>query len=674
MSICFWSWNYQMDEEEIRSQIHTFAQGGYGGFIIHARCGLRTPYMGTEWFRLYEAALRQAESEGLDVYIYDEDGWPSGFAGGAVPAEGDAYAFKALRYGYRRPDAGQMLAAFRKGTDGYRRIEIEEAKDGDLYFWYVLDRHYVDWLNPDTARVFLRTTYERYKRHVGKWFGTVIKGFFTDEPQLHVGGYPWSFALQDAYRAAYEADLLDELWKLTDRNEREFKRRFWTMVNEQMVRCFTKPLAAWCEENHLELTGHFAAEDGLCEQISANGGLLAHYAEMTLPGIDYLGNRQPSPVLLKQPASIANQLKDGRVLSESFGCSGWGASFARLAYNWAWQSVMGITRPCFHLAAYTMAGRRKRDYPAFFSYQEPWWERFSQLAGWMDSLNRLMTEGRRETSVLVVSPLYSAMGAYEDNTMEQAELRRLSAAYRQLLENLLDIQLDFEVTDESILQRFASQEKGVLRIGRCRYQTVYVAEGDFLSAGTAELLARFAAEGGRLCCVGPAPQALIERGAVYTAVMNRRALLEKEWLYAGDARTVRVFEADGRKTASDLALHIRALDGRRRIQVVNRRPGGPRTCVLHVKSGRGLVAHDLLRGDVRAIPSWEDGQGGLYAELRLYPGQNLVLDTAERAGSGRRPWLEETEVFPRVACTDRNCLTIDNAAFAVGTEDSRKAV
>lgn len=104
-------------------------------------------------------------------------------------------------------------------------------------------------------------------------------------------------------------------------------------------------MSQWCERNGLVMTGHFACEDGLCDQISSCGGIMGHYALMQLPGIDYLGNRVTSPVLMKQAASVSRQFNGGEVLSETFGCSGWGVTLARLAWIWGWQSALGVTKP-----------------------------------------------------------------------------------------------------------------------------------------------------------------------------------------------------------------------------------------------------------------------------------------------------------------------------------------
>lgn len=64
---------------------------------------LRIPYMGDAWFAAFRTAVAQAKRLGLEIYIYDEDGWPSGFASGRIPELGDAYCFKRLEHAASNP-------------------------------------------------------------------------------------------------------------------------------------------------------------------------------------------------------------------------------------------------------------------------------------------------------------------------------------------------------------------------------------------------------------------------------------------------------------------------------------------------------------------------------------------------------------------------------------------
>lgn len=121
---------------------------------------------------------------------------------------------------------------------------------------------------------------------------------------------------------------------------------------------FVKQLADWCGQHQLILTGHYPCEDGLTDQIAGSGPVMRYYADMQLPGIDHLGSRVASPVLMKQPASIARQFGNGHVLSETFGGSGWGVSFAQLA--WIWGRAVGAWYHKTMLSFVCILNRRKK--------------------------------------------------------------------------------------------------------------------------------------------------------------------------------------------------------------------------------------------------------------------------------------------------------------------------
>lgn len=83
-SLPFWAWNGKLEESELRRQIREMKKAGAGGFFIHSREGLETEYMGEEWMRCVKAAVDEAKKQGLSAWLYDEDRWPSGTAGGSV--------------------------------------------------------------------------------------------------------------------------------------------------------------------------------------------------------------------------------------------------------------------------------------------------------------------------------------------------------------------------------------------------------------------------------------------------------------------------------------------------------------------------------------------------------------------------------------------------------------
>ena len=80
----FWSWNCQITEEMIDEQIEYFKEMGMGGFHVHVRVGLKNRYLGDKFMELVRYCDRKAKEAGLLCWLYDEDRYASGIAGGEV--------------------------------------------------------------------------------------------------------------------------------------------------------------------------------------------------------------------------------------------------------------------------------------------------------------------------------------------------------------------------------------------------------------------------------------------------------------------------------------------------------------------------------------------------------------------------------------------------------------
>lgn len=79
---------------------------GFGGAHLHPRTGLETPYLSEEFMDRIKGCLAKAKQENLQVYLYDEDRWPSGFAGGLVTKE-EKYRAQYLLFTNKPYEAGE---------------------------------------------------------------------------------------------------------------------------------------------------------------------------------------------------------------------------------------------------------------------------------------------------------------------------------------------------------------------------------------------------------------------------------------------------------------------------------------------------------------------------------------------------------------------------------------
>ncbi len=80
-----WVWNDLLTEDEVRSTLHDMADQKVMQVFVHPRPGLMTPYLSDAWFQMWKVALEEGKKLGMLVWIYDENSYPSGFAGGFVP-------------------------------------------------------------------------------------------------------------------------------------------------------------------------------------------------------------------------------------------------------------------------------------------------------------------------------------------------------------------------------------------------------------------------------------------------------------------------------------------------------------------------------------------------------------------------------------------------------------
>ena len=82
-----WVSNTKVTKEIIDSMMITFKEKAFGGVFVHPRPGLITEYLSEDWLKLFEYTVKKGKQLGLNVWIYDENSYPSGFAGGLVNDE-----------------------------------------------------------------------------------------------------------------------------------------------------------------------------------------------------------------------------------------------------------------------------------------------------------------------------------------------------------------------------------------------------------------------------------------------------------------------------------------------------------------------------------------------------------------------------------------------------------
>jgi len=629
----FWAWNCELEEAELVWQLETMKQMGMGGAHMHVRTGLQTPYLSNQHMNMVKACVEKCRQENMKAWLYDEDRWPSGSAGGMVTREKRHRAkhllfttkpydentkpeMSYIRHGaLGRSNNGQLLACYDIVLDetgclvSGKRVAEDARCEGTRWYVYLENPSdspwfnygtYVDTLSKDAIRRFVDITHERYWETVGGDFGGVIPAIFTDEPQhthKQTLGFareqadvvlPWTTDLPQTFYETFGEDLMENLpqllWELPGGQVSVIRYHYHDHLAERFADAYADTIGQWCADHHLMSTGHLMLEGTLIGQTKAIGEAMRSYRSFQLPGIDMLNHRTEFTTC-KQVQSAAHQYGREGVLSELYAVMGWEVDFRAHKFHGDWQAALGVTVRVPHLSWVTMKGEAKRDYPAPIGYQSPWWKDYSCVEDHFARLGTAMTRGKAEVRIGVIHPVESYW-LYFGPEEQTADIRRqMDANFQNMTQWLLSGSLDFDFICESLLPELCGQGGAPLQVGEMAYDTIVVPGCHTLRGTTLDRLESFAKAGGRLIFLGEAPKYADARPSERGKVLWQQAIHTQ---YTADGvlealepvRTVDIRNSDGTRT--DNLIHQLRRDGEDRWLFVahNRMEGHRDTPVL----------------------------------------------------------------------------------------------
>ena len=467
--IPFWSWNSKLESEELRRQVRLMKDAGLGGYFMHARGGLTTEYLSEDWFDCINTCIDEGEKTGMHSWAYDEEGWPSGFAGGKVAACGEFYWVKWLEY------------------------ENGEVK-------VCSSPYYVDILSTEVVEKFVEITHEQYKEKCGL---DGLKGFFTDEVQFMIHKTPWTNHMDEMFHEEYGYDLDKVLLFEDGEGYQKVRYDFWKLINRQYALYF-KVQYDWCEKYGIQLTGHCMSEDDMTAQMHTSGGVMGAYEYFQLPGCDWLGRYVGGSLASKEVGSAAAQLGRLQVLSETYAMTGWTVTWQDLKWIAQWQMVNGVNLLCDHLESYSIEGARKRDYPPSLYYQNSWWGEWHHFSTWAARLGKLLAESKSKCDLLLLYPIRSCWVEFSHLDKDK-KVHAMDEMFFSITENL---ETEFHLGDETLIERFGKVEGDRFCVGEMKYKTVLLPPMITIAKSTLDLLYQFEENGGKLQYIGMLPTLL----------------------------------------------------------------------------------------------------------------------------------------------------------------------
>ncbi len=481
---------------------------GLGGVVTNVdfRDYQRSAKRWTELVQLVEGCAR----EKLVVWIYDEDGYPSGAAGGLVLAKNAAF---------------EALSLVRDPSSSDRPFRVRPAYEhthASNNFYAA--RRYPNLLDAAACRAFIETTHAEYRKRLAHHFGSTIRAFFTDEPALNAVNIgqigekvrknvrvvdpidesvrplpmiPWSSDLPQLYRERWGEDLMplrERLFAGDSAAARETRRRFWSLVSDLVAERYFGAIESWCHEHGVASSGHTLREESPIHHVPLEGNALAVLGRMAIPGLDMLSS-DPEVVVhigwltasLPMSAAILNGRR--RVMTEvsDFIQTMGGqppASLRAMQATAAWQAAFGVTEFALY---YNPDQRQHADFKAYGDY--------------VGRLNAVLRDARPAPRALLYYPIgdlwaeYLPVAGNLAGARQSPRARRVEASFLRTGRRLVEMQIPLAIADDALLAT-ASVDGGEIGIGAQRFSVLLLPDAARTNDIAGAVVRRFRAAGG----------------------------------------------------------------------------------------------------------------------------------------------------------------------------------
>lgn len=483
-------WQHGEDHAVLSEYMDKIAESGMKGVCIEARP--HPDFVGEQWWSDLDLILVKAKENEMKVWILDDSHFPTGFANGKVKECYPQYLKKYLdmrRYDVQGPmrqmrinlkllkgrpwdkpdpeqkilkvylakrnsqytEAGDPVNAetmtdITECMDMEKRLLTLDVADGawSIFVLYLTrkggEETTKDYLNPlvkEATDVLLQEVYEPHYAHYKEEFGTLIEGFFSDEPRFgnikgtegRIGSdmvLPWREGLEK--ELPFDLKYLPLLWVSANGAEAEIRCQYMDLITKLYRDNFTKVLSDWCHAHGVMYLGHTIEDNGAHARLGYGTG---HYfrgqATMDYSGIDVIGGQVVPGMnyhhdafntggsngefyhyaLAKLASSAAHldPLKNGNSMCEAFGAYGWNEGLKTMKWIADHLLVRGIN----HIVPHAFDPKEFPDFdcpPHFYAHgMNPQFKYFPMFSNYV---NRLMTLFQGGTHPAKVGVLYPA--------------------------------------------------------------------------------------------------------------------------------------------------------------------------------------------------------------------------------------------------------------------------
>lgn len=642
----FWFWNDSLQFEHLEMQLKEMHEKGIYEFIIHARKGMEIEYLSDGWFDRIGFVLDKSKELGMKVWIYDEDNWPSGYAGGRVVQSNPDFKAKCLSREKIIPVIGEQinikdvpdskLIGVVAVYSNKEFIDLTDYENGSYKSWasqeycwevFAFRQHYgshspaysrekyVDLLNKKTTEKFIELTHNEYKKRFPDHWGSSIKGFFTDEPGFY-GNYielgmdintiPWTddFPAYFLTKKGYNIiQFLAAVWEDMGDVSRKVKHDYYEVLSEMYMENFFKPIYDFCVQDGLESIGHVHREENLRHIVRMEGHFFQTMRYLSVPGIDKI-SRERDRITEKLVSSAAHIFNRNRSLSETYGCYGWDLTLEEMKAEADWQYVQGVNMLVPHAFFSSIEGERLSESPPSGFFQNYYWKYYKRFSDYISRLSYILSQGSHICQTLVYYPITSCWEKIEP--LEHSHVEYVDKIFKEVSLGLLKRQIDFDYIDDYALEERASINSNLIHINNECYRVIIVPFIYNIPLKTLELLVEFVEAGGLLVSIDGIPSKGIsaEQDERAAELIKRLAKCDGYYYFKHVAITD-IFSLYKSYNIIDLELD----ESDERIKYLHRKISEKQDAYFIINESENEVVHNIKLQCIGTVEEWNPQTG-----------------------------------------------------------------
>ncbi|MBN2064933.1 MAG: hypothetical protein JW745_09030 [Sedimentisphaerales bacterium] len=428
--------------ELLEEYVAKVAQGGNGCFTAESRP--HNDWLGEGWYRDLGICLEAAKKNKLKMWIFDEKWWPSGEVGGKVPQkygskymQTEALEVQGGKTVVHPVNSDRLIAVLAgKVTDSQRvqgdtLIDLTGKVQDSSFTWQAPDglwqimfftwdyskghRILVDGASKEAVDWLIATVYQPHYDHFQDDFGTVIPGFFYDEPETEGDWGTEVIPMLKARGVDWKKALVAWKFALTDEQQAAARYQYQDAFAEAWGKTLFGGITRWCHEHKVRSIGHFLEHSGLYlhpRVCAGNMFQLQKYSDMGAIDAVFaqfiMGDRNRNDYATWQTPKLGSSIShvygkpDDIAMVEIFGARGQDLTYPEMKW---WTNHMQVSGINFHIPhSFNPRSPHDTDCPPYFynNGNEPRWPLYRVYADYTSRLSAMLTGGRHVCPVALL--------------------------------------------------------------------------------------------------------------------------------------------------------------------------------------------------------------------------------------------------------------------------------